>query len=437
MRKTASTLQLVLSLTAMLLMCMIASSCALSGFLQMSESGLDRTQPFLWGIGIAFSGLLLLPSAYYAYLRLTDRAGQDEEKHSLPMQGWLPLILLVGVLPLGLLLGYLVSQNQSISWLLLPPLHLVVVSIPILWLTGMALKRLPLGSAQRAWGVFGAGLVLGPALILITEILALFAFVVSISVGIASQPGMADQILALSQRLQVAPGDPETIFRILEPYLTQPLVILGVLAFVAVLVPLIEETLKPIGVWLLVGRALTPAEGFAAGVLSGAGYALFENLFLATGDSSWVTVAIARIGTGALHILATGLTGWGLAKAWTEKRFLNLGAAFMAAVGLHALWNGLTVMTIFAGLPEPLGAAVPGWARLIGRVAPAFLGFLFLFSFSSLFIINRRLQQETQKEAAIPVREKELANDLSSDRAPVLVDEFDPLRTPNPEEDEV
>ncbi len=49
--------------------------------------------------------------------------------------------------------------------------------------------------------------------------------------------------------------------------------IFGVLAVISGIVPLIEEILKPIALWSLVGKDLTDQEGFVAGLLSGAGFA--------------------------------------------------------------------------------------------------------------------------------------------------------------------
>ena len=115
--------------------------------------------------------------------------------------------------------------------------------------------------------------------------------------------------------------------------MASPAVVASVFVYIAVLVPLIEEILKPIGVWLLAGRKLTPVDGFMAGVLSGAGYALFENLFLSSSGEQWMSVVLARVGTGAVHMFTTSLVGWGLASAWGQGRYLRLALSFALAVG--------------------------------------------------------------------------------------------------------
>jgi len=48
----------------------------------------------------------------------------------------------------------------------------------------------------------------------------------------------------------------EAALEILQPFFNNPAVILSALVFTAVLVPLIEEALKPAGVWLLAAGGL-------------------------------------------------------------------------------------------------------------------------------------------------------------------------------------
>ena len=53
-----------------------------------------------------------------------------------------------------------------------------------------------------------------------------------------------------------------------------PLTLVVGLVFLSFLVPIIEEIAKSLGVWLVADRLAFPAQGFALGVLAGAG--LFE-----------------------------------------------------------------------------------------------------------------------------------------------------------------
>jgi hypothetical protein len=206
----------------------------------------------------------------------------------------------------------------------------------------------------------------------------------------------------LLQRLQYAPPNEQTILRILGPYVMRPATLLAVLFVAAGIVPLIEETLKPIGLWLLAGRCLTPAEGFTGGILSGAGFALFENLGNASiGGEGWSTLVTVRISTVLLHVLTTGLTGWALASAWSEKRYLRLGLAFAISVVLHGLWNGMAVLSVAAfQLPEPL--SIPPAFRTVGYAAFGGLVVMLIANLGIYLGFNRALRRTLPPPTSAP-----------------------------------
>jgi hypothetical protein len=272
--------------------------------------GMDPLPLLLTAIGAAASGFFVLPSVLYSLRRLMGKTGKGV--HLVSNILW-PILIII-TLPVVLGLGELVSQNSHLAWLMLPPLHILAIGLPILLLVYLGLRDLPLGSSQRIWGAFDSGLVLGPLLILVGEVLALVGAVIVAILYVASQPDLRDQLMNLANQLQFSQPSPEAMVKLLGPYLTRPIFIFGALAFAAVIVPLIEEAIKPAGVWLLAGKHLTPAAGFAAGVLSGAGYAFFESLALTPSGENWVFLVVARMGTAVIHILNTGLMGWALAK---------------------------------------------------------------------------------------------------------------------------
>jgi hypothetical protein len=348
----------------------------------------DPLSMFLMSALLFGSGVLLLPSIYYGLFAAFGRPAID----TLPWLRRTRPELWVFVFPIVLAIGYAAYQQEVLSWLVLPPLHLLAVGLPVGWMLFLAVRDLPLGSSQRLWGVFGSGLVLAPALITIFEMLAAFAFILLASVYIATQPELLTRILSLAETAQQAPPTAEALLKEFGPYLVRPTVFFGVLVFGAVIVPLIEELLKPIGVWLLARRRLRPAAGFAAGALSGAGYALFESLALTSGGQEWPALMVARLGTAAVHILTTAITGWALVQAWTRRRYLLLGLSYLTSVALHGLWNGLAIFTAFAALAEmqDLPAEIPAVTGL-AQVAPVGLVILGMASLGALILFNRRL----------------------------------------------
>lgn len=399
-----SVVQFGLSLLAVLSLWGMALSAGVAGLVQRMSGAAssDEALPlFLMASGMAFTGMLLLPSAWYSLSRLL---GKPVGQAAAPSR-WLRPTVLIFMLPVFLLAGYWVAQRQEFSWLLLPPIHALAIGLPILWLTYLGTRELPIGSPQRAWGVFASGAVLAPLMIIIAEVAALLAGLAVWLGAVASSSELTTAVKALAERLQNSTPSPEAALEILQPWLSNPAVILSGLVFTAVIVPLIEEAIKPVGVWLLAGRAITPAEGFAAGVLSGTGYALIESLLLSSGSGEdWAFLVFARIGTGVVHILTTGLVGWALALAWRQDRYLRLGAVYLLAVLIHGLWNGLTLVSAFTSLtPAHTQALAGGALARIGQLAPYALVGIACASFLALVICNRTLARMPVAPTAVEI----------------------------------
>ena len=384
--------QFSLSLLAAAILWSIAGSVALAGLVALFNPSLlasDTTSLFLLAAGLAFIGLLLIPSAYFAFLRLS---GRQRILDQFRISRWLRPSILIVLFPLVLLAGYWVYQNADLVWLLLPPLHILAVLLPIWWLVYLGMRGLPTGSPQRAWGVLGSGLVLGPFLILLVEIMVFVFFVVAAAFYLSTRPDFSEEILILVQRLTEVSQTPGLVLEMVRPYLLQPVVVVGVLIFGAVLVPMIEEFIKPVGVWLLAGAALTPAGGFVAGLLSGAGFALFESLAYTSNAEDWAFAVVVRIGTAVMHIMTAGIVGWALAVAWRQGSYLRLGLAYLVAVLLHGLWNGITILGVgYSLIPEAPEA--PSFFYNLAGVAPIALSFMTLAMFIFLLWSNYRLRK--------------------------------------------
>jgi hypothetical protein len=386
---TFTVIQLVLSLAAAL---GLWGTAALLGLVSMlgQGAGAGTLLPItMQAAGLAATGVMVLPSAYTSLRRLQGKPLPLPYQPFLKLNPFLLLAALAGVLGLG----YAVS-GSSLGWLVIPLLHVLAVVIPVLILLQIGLRGLPVGTPQRRSGVFGAGLVLGPLVILIAELAALLAIVVIIVVVIASQPGMMEQVQKLAENLNQFQGDPNALVEMLTPYLANPTVVILVLVFVALIVPLIEELFKPVGVYLLAGRRITPAAGFAAGALSGAGFAIFESLALNGGGDDWLLVELARSGTAVIHILTAAMSGWALASAWRDRNYLRLALTYIGVVLLHGMWNGMTVMALVSQA-APAGSETPQWPGLqfFGVLSPVMLVSLVIGAFAVFVWMNRKLRR--------------------------------------------
>lgn len=380
-----------LALVALLGLGMGLAIAAVAGRLQGNLPSGDETSLLLRAAGILFCGLLMLPSGVLALLRILDRPLPFQTGLTARRVPLLAALFLVWVL--ALLAGMVVSDQPQLSPVLMPPLFVVIVAAPVAWFLLLGMGGLPGGSLQRRWGVFTASLAGNTLLVIVVELLVMAALAVVAVIVIASRPEWVNEMNRLAQRLSTARPTAENFTRILRPYLTQPWVLYAILVFYSGIAPLVEELLKPLPVWLLAGRRLTPAEGFVTGLVSGAGFALFESLgMLAVAQgSAWLPIAVARSGSDLLHILNTGLMGWALASAWGEGRFGRLMLTYLGVVLVHGSWNALSV--VFGFLPV-LGAGTGLQVLAKWPIGEAGLGVLSLIMLLILLRTNRSLRRD-------------------------------------------
>jgi hypothetical protein len=367
----------------------------LASLISRAEPAGESLPMFLMAASLGSIGALMVPSAYYALMRILERKAIDSRQIIRKLRPGTWIIFL----PVVFGLGYLVSKVPEIAWLALPPLHVLAVGIPIAWMLYLAMRKLPSGSSQRMWGVYDSGMSLAPILIMIFEILAGLIFVVALAFYLSTRPQVAERLIALVRELQGMKSQ-EAAIQILAPFLVRPLVIGSVILFAAVIVPLVEEIFKPIGVWLLVGAKMSPQAGFVAGALSGAGYGFVESLALSGNSQDWISLVIARMGTSAVHILTASLTGWALVQAWQRRRFLRLALAYFCAVSIHGLWNGLTIAFSFKALAqmENLSLNLPIIDNL-GVIAPIGLLMIAAGCFLGLIGANMYLRRSSRNSS--------------------------------------
>jgi PrsW family intramembrane metalloprotease len=104
-----------------------------------------------------------------------------------------------------------------------------------------------------------------------------------------------------------------------------------------------------------------------------------------------------------MHMLATGLLGWGIAYARLEKRYLRLIGMMLLAMSLHAAWNAGAVLSVWGGARVML--AMPG-IDFLGTVSAVtgagLLFFMMAGMFVTFFILNGRLRSPSLS-APLPV----------------------------------
>jgi RsiW-degrading membrane proteinase PrsW (M82 family) len=266
---------------------------------------------------------------------------------------WIFLVSYVVVLGFAYLLH---TQGQSVTMLPLTGLLICLAAIfPGLVLLSLALRLLRSPDARTratSWRRLTLALVSGATLaIVLASVLELIA-----------------EILML--------GTQTNLFQsLLNSNTVSSNTSLNVILFLslAVVAPLVEETVKPLAVVLLIGRVRSKAEAFALGMACGIGFSLVETVgYISQGYSDWLNVALVRSGAGLLHGFGAAM----MALGWyclTHKEEGNWSRRILLAVSCggyavlqHAIWNGTAGLIL---LPGPLGTFAQNWVVNLGAIS--------------------------------------------------------------------
>ncbi len=343
-----------------------------------------------------FSGLLFLPMIILSKNKIKgkENPGWLDMKKPEIRRGVTWSIL---AWPIVVFLGWLVAGMRGNVSFLLGFINILVVGLPLLWIFNMAGWKLDGGPQLRQWRIFGFSLAVMPVLVIIWEVIAILFIAVFgmifLTFIFSVNPQFEHELMSIVTQLNMAGQDMETIFQIIEPYLTQPSVFVWLVVVIGGIMPLIEEVIKPIALWPLAKKKISPQEGFVGGLLCGAGFALMENVLYFTtviNAEEWLFMALGRGGTGVLHMLASGLMGWGLAKTWREGKWGFQALMTFIAFLLHGLWN---TIALFAGIaPIYLFGLESNFKQTLVFYIP--MSVLFILSGVGIFWINRRFQKD-------------------------------------------
>ena len=303
-----------------------------------------------------------------------------------PSRGW--LLWLAWMLLVGL--GAAVNLTSWAPALSLPLIHVLTMSLPpfiLLWAVGGGLggKR---GSWREVVVTMVSGGSLGLGFSFVSEALVGLGLVVAMIVVTLLTPGGEQRILALASDLQ----DPAWLmdFTNLAELLLSPMVAVSLFGLFSIPVPLIEEAFKTVTAGLA-ARWVRPsaARAFLWGVAGGAGFALAENLFNGAlgGAEDWAVGAVSRLGATVMHCATGGLVGWGWGQLWSRRRPWRLIGSYVAAVVVHGVWNGITVVVALLSTNTFVNEVGGPWLVLTNLGMFVLLGFLGLLTVVLLFLL--------------------------------------------------
>jgi hypothetical protein len=186
---------------------------------------------------------------------------------------------------------------------------------------------------------------------------------------------------------------------------------------IALIAPLAEEFAKPLVALPLLGR-LTRRDAFWVGAMAGAGFATLENvLYAGFGYYFWAGILVVRAAGGAIHPLGAGLVGlsWRDILNGEPNAWRNGLARFGMAVGVHALWNGGSLLVITLAGARFFGQ-LPAEINVLGlSAAGTTLAFLIVLGLATLWM-GRALAQRARLPS-LPAAESADLQFTLSDRA--------------------
>jgi hypothetical protein len=336
----------ILFLSVALVMGVAAFSSVLTG------ETIQPQQTILLVVSI-FEALILFVAAFISVQRFRQKPFAEQSTSFSPTAWQVAISLVLGAAVI--FIGYKIGENGSLNWMLLPMLTLPAVALPIFLVLGLATRGISLGERWRSWSIFGIAMTLVPFFLIFLEIIALIVVLIFAGVYLLTQPDFVFEMQQLSRQIYILGPESEAVQDLLIPYISKPAVLAVALFYFALLVPMMEELLKPLGVWLFARRIDSPAQGFALGALSGAAYALIETFGVSVQTIDWASLLLSRIGTGMLHVTSSALMGAAIVYAIRQRRYLLLLGTYIVSVTLHGFWNTLALLYGFSTVTETLG----------------------------------------------------------------------------------
>ncbi len=346
-----SIIQLVFSLLVLLsflgaAVLLAAAGNALSAVPELA--GMNQGSLTLLVCAFAALALLNLPSVVSSIGSLAGGGQRSRSEKKSGLLGWLPLALFGAVLA-GIAF---LPQSMPRRELLAALLATLGAVLPAIWLLRVGSGALWGKHAKRDAGLLSFSIGFTTYFILVLELVLILVLGAGLAFAAAASPSLLSNLGELWRLLQSSGADPEALRTSLMEFARSPLVLALIFGMVALALPALEEGFKTLGVWLLSDHKISPAEGYVAGLFSGAGFALVEALLnsaqLAGGSpAEWLTFLLGRFGGTLLHTFNGGVMGWALANSWQDKRRGRTPGVFLLVLLVHALWNGAALANVF------------------------------------------------------------------------------------------
>ncbi len=325
-----------------ILACFCTLPLSLAWLVSVADSAGSESHDALY-VGMVWCGVVLVLAA--SGYSLTVHAMRSQLERSSRALRLPPLWAFLWGLPLALVLGEWL-RRADLAGLFFPPLFALAGGLPPLAALAWTVRQSP----QVSWRQASVAAVLGATF---AAALALFLEIILPGILFALVEGLFDLFRTSWEYLldQLAGGE---VSRALSSY-----GFIFALVEIALVAPLAEEFAKPLFCLPLIRHVETPRQAFLVGAAAGAGFAALENLlYTGFGVHYWGGVLILRTIGAGVHLMGSGWVALGWYR-WNRRSaggdasspgfgFLDWLQLYGAAVAVHALWNGGSLL--FAAL---------------------------------------------------------------------------------------
>lgn len=344
-------LLLIFSLVSMAGLLGIAASQSLLVLVAALLSPKITAEDLFFGLstvtGLAFVALLFIPLVLDS---LRSLRGETPPMIVVPPLGWRRFLLLLGLWAGMFILASLITFVPVAGPFLAAPFAMLSILLPAVTSAWVGAGGLLQASRRRLLAIFGISLTGSTLLVVLLQFAAIVFLVIALLLLVDLPPDFPARLREFANEIEKI-QNPEEVLNFLLPYLLQPEILTIVFIMAAIVAPLSEEPMKPLAVWLLGRQLRSPAEGFALGAISGAGFAIIEGAFSLSQMIMTPYIGIpARLAASVMHVALSAIMGWGIASLLLEKKWLSFFGAYLASASLHGLWNASAVLAIYGSL---------------------------------------------------------------------------------------
>lgn len=284
--------------------------------------------------------------------------------------------------------------DKPVGGLLFPPVFFLAGSLPPIAVLTWGQPQGQQLTKRRFLLAFAIGSSLAVLLAILLEVLLPF-FILAIAQGLYEQ-------IQATVRTVLGALSGQTVSNVISsPFFIMALVELGVIA------PLVEEFVKPLVVLPMIHNADGRKQAFWVGASAGAGFAILENLlYTGFGLGIWPGILAMRVLSAAVHPLGAGLVALGWYEVFhpdentsitRHSRLVNWLRGYAPAVGIHALWNGGSLVIFTLATTEFFGktsAEVDIFGLTLAGISLAFLIVVGVGALAAFRFVARRSEED-------------------------------------------